>query len=43
MLADSFPHQVELSIKHQKKTYNFKDFATATATVGEVNKENIDF
>jgi len=40
MSADSFHHQVELSLKHQKKTYDFEDFANA---VRAVNKGNVQF
>lgn len=32
MSADSFHHQVELSLKKQKKTYDFQDFVDAVAT-----------
>lgn len=39
LLADSFHHQVELSLKHQKKTYDFDDIAEA---VGAANKRNVD-
>lgn len=38
MSADSFHHQVELSLKHQKKTYDFEDFTNA---VGTANKGNV--
>ena len=39
MSADSFHHQVELSLKRQKKTYDFEDFAKA---VGAANKGNVN-
>lgn len=38
MSADSFHHQVELSLKHQKKSYDFEDFTNA---VGAANKGNV--
>jgi len=38
MSVDSFHHQVELSLKHHKKTYYFEDFAKA---IGVANKGNI--
>lgn len=39
MSADSFHHQVELSLKHQNKTYDFNDFCEAVqgANKGRVN------
>lgn len=39
MSADGFHHQVELSLKSQKKAYDFEDFAVA---VGENNQEKVD-
>ncbi|KAF0695234.1 Uncharacterized protein FWK35_00038743, partial [Aphis craccivora] len=39
MSADSFHHQVEQSLKHQKKTYDFEDFVKA---VGAANKSRVD-
>ena len=39
MSADSFHHQVEQSLKHQKKTYDFEDFVKA---VGAGNKSRVD-
>lgn len=30
--ADSFHHQVQLSLKKQKKTYDFEDFASAVSS-----------
>lgn len=39
MSADRFHHQVELSLKHQKKTYDFNDFAHA---VGNANKSKLN-
>jgi len=38
MSADHFHHQVELSLKHQKKTYDFDDFAIA---IGNANKSKV--
>lgn len=35
MSADSFHHQVEKSLKHQKKTYDFRDFLQAVGNSGK--------
>lgn len=40
MPSDSFHHQMEFSLKYQKKTYDFEDFAK---TVGLANKRNVNF
>lgn len=37
--ADSFHHQVECSLKQQKKTYDFDDFVSA---VGKANRGHVD-
>lgn len=39
MSADSFHHQVEMSLKQQKKTYDFEDFVTA---VKKANSGNVE-
>ncbi|KAK4882975.1 hypothetical protein RN001_006294 [Aquatica leii] len=39
MSADSFHHQVELSLKKQKKTYDFDDFVTA---VTKANSKKVE-
>jgi len=45
MSADSFHHQVELSLKRQKKTYDFEDFGKAVeaANKGNVNIKKMSF
>lgn len=44
MSCDSFHHQVELSLKHQGKTYDFNDFVTAvqSANKGKVVTKVMD-
>lgn len=39
MSSDYFHHQIELSLKHQRKTYDFNDFVAA---VKSANKKNVE-
>lgn len=41
MAADSFHHQVELSLKRQNKTYDFEDFVSAICKARKKNKVEV--